>query len=229
LVLFTIERIFDIIERKIALRFVERWIMRRYGSRWLLLINLTLICSFLTGCGILSRTNLNPQPGSNPTPTATEILGAQPGTKIPTQNPCQGLEGSLDLQILVGPSEAVGLEPVTVGEIPFVVLQEGDSYLVEGGGPLQSYSDVLTANWGTYTVTFEGDTIVTGECVLAGEEAGLVLTVEMSGDQNVEIIYEGTQMNYPWSGTTQIEASLPIQDGAQQQGEGWVLILHLNK
>lgn len=143
-------------------------------------------------------------------------------------NRCEGLAGSLDLQILVGPSEAVGLEPFSVGEIPFTVVREGDSYKVEGGGTLESYSDVLTAEWGTYTVTFEGDTSVRGECVSIDDTATLTLVVEMTGDQNVEIVYDGTEMNYPWSGTTQIEASLPAQDGAQQEGEGWILILHLN-
>jgi len=143
-------------------------------------------------------------------------------------NRCEGLAGSLDLHILVGPSEAAGLEPFSVGEIPFTVVREGDSYKVEGGGTLESYSDVLTAELGTYTVTFEGDTSVRGECVSIDDTAKLTLVVEMTGDQNVEIVYDGTEMNYPWSGTTQIEASLPAQDGAQQEGEGWILILHLN-
>ena len=149
-------------------------------------------------------------------------------SETPSVNHCEGLKGYLELQILVGPAEAVGLEPVTVGEIPFSVVQGGDTYQVEGGGPLESFSDVLTAEWGTYTVTFEGDTSVSGDCISSDDTAILTLMVEMTGDQNVEIIYEGTQMNYPWSGTNQIETSLPVVDGAQQSGEGWIIILHLN-
>ena len=117
--------------------------------------------------------------------------------------------------------------PVTLGEIPFNILSTGDSYIVEGGGPLEYYSDVLSAAWGTYSVTFEGDTNVSGECVATGEDAQLILAVEMTGDQNVEIVYEGTQMNFPWSGTSQIEVTLPVINGAQQQGEGWLLTLNL--
>ena len=100
---------------------------------------------------------------------------------------------------------------------------------MEGGGQLESYSDVLSAEWGTYTVTFEGDTIVNGACVSTDGSAVLNLVVEMTGEQNVEITIEDTQMNYPWSGTTQIDARLPIQEGAQQEGEGWILILHLDQ
>lgn len=184
-----------------------------------------LLGGILAGCGISSSSN-QLEIGS-PTPTPTN-QGGMVASESPSADRCEGLAGYLELQILVGPAEAVGLEPVTIGEIPFNIVQDGDSYQVEGGGPLESYSDVLTAEWGTYTVTFEGDTSVSGECISSDDTATLTLLVEMTGDQNVEIIYEGTQMNYPWSGTNQIQASLPVVEGAQQTGEGWILILHLN-
>jgi len=34
-------------------------------------------------------------------------------------------------------------------------------------------------------------------------------------------------MDYPWSGTQEIEVSFPAEDGATQSGEGWTLVLHL--
>lgn len=193
------------------------------AKQWILII---LIGAILTGCGIFSSPST--EDVGSPTPTPTE-QGMMIVTEESHDNPCQGLTGDIEVQILVGPAEAVGLEPVTVGEIPFTVVSAGDSFLVEGGGQLESYTDLLTAEWGTYTVTFEGDTTVSGECVSTGENAELNLSVEMSGEQNVEIVYDGQTMNFPWSGTTQIDATLPVQEGAQSGGEGWNLILHLNQ
>jgi len=194
--------------------------------RILVLVYLMIFLGFnLTGCSMFT----SPEQGVVEIPTATPTgQGGMVVPDNPPEDPCQGLAGKIELQILVGPSEAVGLEPVTVGEIPFVVENEGDFYKVKGSANLDSYSDVLSAEWGTYTVTFEGVTVVSGECISSGDDAKLNLNVEMTGEQNVEIIYEGTELNYPWSGTTQIDTTLPVEDGTQQVGEGWILILHLN-
>lgn len=198
----------------------------RQQRKYLILVYLMIFLGFsFSGCGRLSSSEQEALKSPTPTPTEPSSVVA-PDSQ--SGNPCQELTAKLELQILVGPSEAVGLEPVTVGEIPFVVLDEGNTYMVEGSSKLDSYSDVLSAEWGTYTVTFEGVTVVSGECVSSGDDAELNLNVEMTGEQNVEIIYEGTELNYPWSGTTQIDTTLPVEDGAQQVGEGWILILHLN-
>ena len=201
--------------------------MESSGSRWKFLIVFLLIFSSMTGCGIFSRSEIEPLKDSDPTPTPTD-QGGLVVTDNPTTNPCQGLTGTLKLEILVGPSEAVGLEPITLGNIPFSVNQEGESYTVDGGGPLEFYSDVLSAEWGTFTVTFEGNITISGECVSSGDDAELQLQIEMVGDQNVEIVYDGTRMNYPWSGSNQISATLPVADGATEVGEGWLLTLYLN-
>ena len=145
--------------------------MISFIKRCLLLTVWMIVSLYLAGCGSSSNLNSNPQENLESTPTPTEIPGSLPMTATPPQNPCQGLSGNLKLEILVGPSEAVGLVPVTLGEIPFNILSTGDSYIVEGGGPLEYYSDVLSAAWGTYSVTFEGDTNVSGECVATGEDA----------------------------------------------------------
>jgi len=202
--------------------------MKNRGMMWKQWVIIILLGVSLVGCGIFSGSESDPTQDSGPTPTPTG-QGALVAPEDSSDSPCQDLAGRLEIQILVGPAEAVGLEPVTVGEIPFEVLKVGDTFLIEGGGQLDSYSDVLSAEWGTYTVTFEGDTTVNGTCISTDDDDVLNLVVEMTGDQNVEIIYEGTQLNYPWSGTTQIEAGFPIQEGAQQEGEGWILILHLDQ
>ena len=75
------------------------------------------------------------------------------------------------MQVLVGPADAVGLEPVAVGSVPFSVPSDHEPYAVQGGGSI-SYSDVLQKEWGTYEVTLDLQTTLSGECVAgAGSEA----------------------------------------------------------
>ena len=201
--------------------------MTSCSNKWRTWAVLIIIFLSSAGCGIFSRSATEPPQDSGPTPTPTNE-GGMIGTESSPDNPCSELAGNIEFQILVGPSDAVGLEPLTVGEIPFMVTQEGGTYIVEGGGPLDAFLTFHNAAWGTYTVTFEGDTTIDGECLSSGDNAVLNLQVEMTADQNVEVVIEGQTMNYPWSGTRQIEVSLPIQEGAQQGGEGWNLILHLD-
>lgn len=80
---------------------------------------------------------------------------------------CAGLTGKLELQLLVGPADAVRLEPFAVGQIPFSVVSNEEPYLVEGAGPI-TYENALEAVWGTYTVVFDADLAATGECSGAG-------------------------------------------------------------
>jgi hypothetical protein len=132
------------------------------------------------------------------------------------------------MQILVGPADAVGLEPVAVGTLPFSVVSESEPYLVQGGGDI-NYSQVLEEEWGTYTVTLDMQSSLSGECV--DTEGGEVLnvTIESSGEQMVEVRAEGMQGDYPWSGTRTLELSFPLVDGATAQGEGWSFVLHFSE
>ena len=127
----------------------------------------------------------------------------------------------------MGPSDSVGLEPVAIGNLPFSVTAEGESFPVQGGGNLQ-YSDVLSADWGTYTVTMDMIAEISGACVPQDEQGRLNLTVSVQGEQRVEVEADGFQGEYPWEGEHQIELEFPLEDGAQAQGEGWVFILHLD-
>jgi hypothetical protein len=132
------------------------------------------------------------------------------------------------MQILVGPSEAVGMEPVAVGDIPFSVVSEGEEYIVQGGGAI-SYQEVLEREWGTYTVSFEMEGMLSGECSGDIGNEKLNVTAEMSGEQLVEVRAEGFQGDYPWSGSQEFNLSLPLEDGAVSEGEGWAFVLHLNE
>jgi len=160
------------------------------------------------------------------TPTPTEMGGGVVITPTKPSSRCAGLSGTLELQILVGPAEAVGLEPVAAGEIPFNVVSDEVPYLVEGTNAI-SYENVLEAVWGTYSVTFDMDVNLRGECT--GSQGGeqLDMVADMSGNQNVVVVSEGFSGEYPWSGTHSLELSFPLEEGATAQGEGWAFVLHL--
>jgi len=186
---------------------------------WIILIFL-LANLTLSGCVIFSSAN----PDQLATPTPTEVTGIMVDV-----SGCEGLAGTLTMQILVGPSDIVEMEPVAVGDIPFMVVADGDSFNVKGGGPLNFDEQVHEADWGTYTVNFNADTTISGSCVPTDDGENLHLNIEMIGEQLVEVRAEGLQMDYPWSGTQEITVSFPAVEGAQEAAEGWSLILHINE
>jgi len=161
------------------------------------------------------------------TPTPTVIPGGAPDTPE-NASLCEGLSGVLELQLLVGPSEAVGLEPFAIGEIQFLVTSTEKPYTIEGANTI-SYEDVLVEEWGTYTVSFNMDITLSGVC--SGKEGAeqLMVDMTMSGDQLVKVESEGFQGEYPWSGTHENQLAFPLQEGATAGGEGWLLVLYINQ
>ena len=181
-----------------------------------------LACFTALGCSLFSGV----ENGIKVTPAPTEAGGG--GGASPGQNPCEGLSGAIELQVLIGPSEAVGLTPYSVGHFPFSAAQDGETFVIEGGGSFDYYEEVLEADWGSYTVRFDGEAAISGECT-ADEPIGMLnITLEMTGEQSVVVVVEGVETIYPWSGAPTLTISFPIEDGVQQAGEGWVLILHLD-
>jgi hypothetical protein len=161
----------------------------------------------------------------SPTPTAEPVvLPATPSPAVASR--CQGLSGTLEVQVLVGPAEAVGLEPVAVGDVPFRVTTQQAPYWVEGQAPI-TYEAVLAEAWGTYTVNMDLEMAVSGECQGEAGSELLDLVLDMSGEQLVVVEAEGFQGEYPWSGTHALDLSFPLQEGATAEGEGWVVVLHL--
>jgi hypothetical protein len=136
------------------------------------------------------------------------------------------LAGQLEIQVLVGPAEAVGLEPVAVGNVPFTVTTSDPPHLVEGQGPI-SYEATLAQQWGTYTVTMDMETAVQGECSGEAGSEQLTLVLEMTGEQLVVVEAEGFQGEYPWEGTQTRDLAFPLEEGATAEGEGWAVVLHL--
>ena len=169
--------------------------------------------------------SLGGTPSSTPTPN---LLGGEGVASPPSPNRCEGLSGGLEIQILVGPSDVVGLEPLAVGTIPFSVVSDGGIYLVQGNGSI-AYQDVLYQEWGTYTVDFNLSAVVSGMCEGGEADGTLNITVEANGEQMVEVRAEGFQGDYPWSGSFTYDLSFPIAEGASAGGEGYTFILHLNE
>jgi hypothetical protein len=160
-----------------------------------------------------------------PTPTVKPLV--QPATPtLSVASRCQGLAGTLEVQVLVGPAEAVGLEPVAVGQVPFAVTTEQAPYQVQGQAPI-AYEATLEQRWGTYSVNMDLDMAVSGECKGEGGSESLDLVLDMNGEQMVVVDAEGFHGEYPWSGAHALNLSFPLQEGATAQGEGWVVVLHI--
>ena len=171
----------------------------------------------------------NPDPTATPTPTPTPVAGeiASP-TPEPASSRCAGLSGSVEMHVVVGPAAAVGMEPAAVGEIPFSVVSAEEPYVVEGGGPI-NYQDIMTEVWGTYEVTMDLENSIAGVCGGADGSETLEIAVTMSGSQLVEVTAEGFHGEYPWEGEHTQNVVFPLEEGASAEGEGWMLVLHLNQ
>jgi hypothetical protein len=183
---------------------------------------------FLIVMVTLSSCNSAPAASEDPTvtPTPTKAMQVVPPTSTEIPSKCAGLAGELEVQMLVGPAEVVGLEPHAVGNIPFAVTTGETPYLIQGGGGID-YSDLLVEEWGTYEVTMNLDFVITGECDADGNGGELVLAVEMTGNQLVVVISDGFHGEYPWEGTHTIDLDFPLEEGASFAGEGYTFILHL--
>ena len=196
--------------------------MKRYLISWQYFFTL-IMAVLIAGCTSLSQTV---DVEIKPTPTITPIPEVVPSL-TPVASACEGLSGTLEVMILAGPAEVVGLEPYTVGNVPFIVASEDETYTVQGGGPI-SYADILEEEWGTYEVTLDFSTSIEGICAGNAGEEKLQLDLLMEGNQNVIVEAEGFSGEYPWAGEIKRELEFPLVNGASNEGEGWAVVLHLN-
>ena len=211
--------------------------MKTHNNRIVTLIFLSLLLLAMMSC---SRTTSPGGGKATPTPTPTAINSptgektktvtpAAPGLLTPeitlTPSPCKGLSGELEVEVLVGPAAAVGMPPFSIGVIPFTVSSQ-EPYTMQGKTHL-SYNKTVYIGPNSYTVTLELDAVLTGECGVDNGINSLNMAVTLSGEQNIVAVIELVPHTFPWKGTTTINASLPIQDGATANGEVWIFILHL--
>jgi hypothetical protein len=163
-----------------------------------------------------------------PTPTPSAGVPQMPTpTATPPESACAGLDGALEMSVLVGPSDAVGLEPVAVGQIPLSASGTADPYAISGNG-LIDYAATLEKEWGSYAVTLNMEGVISGTCSGAPGMETLDLMIDVSGDQLVVVTAEGFQAEYPWNGTHNFQLAFPVASGAAHSGEGWTFTLLLN-
>ena len=149
-----------------------------------------------------------------------------PPNNIPSENRCEDLSGELEMKILVGPAEAVGLEPFAVGSIPFSTTSESPPYTIQGSGALH-YAETLAAEWGTYSVNFDMDVEISGECF--PDENILNITLNASGEQYIYVQADDFSFEDLWEETFETLVSFPLTEGATVQGEGYIFVLHINQ
>jgi len=192
---------------------------RRYISSFGAILLLLLLAT-ISACGGVSAAD------EDPTATPTKVLQVAPPTNTETPSKCAGLAGELEVMVLVGPAEVVGLEPHTVGTIPFTVTTDGAPYILQGGGDLV-YGDILIEEWGTYQVNMNLQLTISGECVDTAPDEALAMGIETAGFQMVEVTADGFHGEYPWEGTIPFDFYFPLEEGAVMEGEGWTFVLHL--
>lgn len=163
---------------------------------------------------------------STATPTPTILVIEEPVATTPPHSLCEGLAGELEIQVLVGPADAVDLTPVAVGSIPFTVTTNEEPYPIEGNGGFE-FADILVEEWGTYEVTMAMNGIIVGTCVANDKEGELIISLELTGSQLVVVIADGFSHTYPWEGTLPFDYSFPLEEGASLEGEGYSIVLHL--
>ena len=167
-------------------------------------------------------------PAETATPTPTPVAAPTGPTATPEPaDACAGFSGSLEVQVLIGPSDAVGLEPVAVGAVPIAAAGATSPHPVSGQTYV-TYQDALVEEWGSFTVYFDADIAVDGTCTDTNGVATLDLEVTMTGSQLVEVRSEGFNADYPWEGTYTLPARMPAEDGASVEGEGFAFTLRLN-
>ncbi len=208
--------------------------MKTHKDRQATLVFLCGLALFVLACSLTS-------PSGTATPTATltstpTLVRAVDATKTstptvtildstatsPPEGHCQGLSGTVEIQILVGPAAATGMEPMSVGEIPFAVSAQDQS--IDGNTHL-AYANTTPYDWGSYAVNLDLDASLTGKCA----DNLLNMSVELSGDQNVIVVYDQITQTYPWNGSASVDASFPLEEGATAQGGGWLMVLHLDE
>lgn len=188
------------------------------------LIGLLVLLS-ISACG--NPVTSPPQQATiTPTPTVQAIVS--PPTPAVPPSACEGLAGELEIQVLVGPAEAVGLTPHAVGSIPFAVTTNEAPYLIEGSGGFE-YADILAEQWGTFEVTMNMSGFVQGDCVADQSSAELSIYLEMEGSQVTVVTVDGFSQTYPWEGTLPFDLNFPLEEGASMEGEGYAIVLHLKQ
>jgi len=70
---------------------------------------------------------------------------------------------------------------------------------------------------------------ITGVCGGTDGSEPLELAVTTTGSQLLEVTAKDFHGEYPWEGEHTHNVVFPLEEGASADGEGWMLVLHLNQ
>ncbi len=174
--------------------------------------------------------NISEEDPDVPTATPTSPpMDAATTTPTATPSPCEGLTGELEVRILVGPADAVGLESYSAGSVPFAVTTGGPPYGVAGGGNI-TYHETLVEDEINYDVTFDATIVLDGSCDDTPGSVELALDLDTAWTQQVEVTARDFHGVYPTAGDNAVMITLPLIEGATASiGEGAEIVLHLNQ
>lgn len=168
-----------------------------------------------------------------PTPTVTPLpVMMETATPLPTQassssgtSRCYGLNGRLEVRAYVPEAAGVGLEPFSIGEIPFSVVTNYVPYRIQGKSKLV-YKGKTEEDWGSYKGDINMMGSVTGQCLTGEHDGELRLNVALSGNRLIVVRSRGYNKQFPWSGGNNIPITLFLSEGYTYTTDEWVFVLH---
>ena len=202
---------------------------------WISLL-IGILILFLPACGPASV----PKKVTTPTPTATPTLQPPPAKDTPTpaqQSACEGLEGELEVQLVLPYAAAADLDPIAAGTLSLTIDPETD--LVQGHGHI-SYDETQT--WTdeegkeTTEVFLELDLQLEGVCNEGsnGEELQFTLDAVHQEEQgSTTCAYPpGECKDSPVMGPLEqsFDLEFPLEDGYTVEREDWTtwtFVIHL--
>jgi hypothetical protein len=168
-----------------------------------------------------------------PLPIATNDPNAIVVADTPTETPkssgisrCYGMTGRIEVRTVVAEAAGLGLDPFSIGEIPFEVTSQYAPYRVAGKSKLV-YKQKVEEDWGTYKGDINLMGSISGQCLTGDKDGELHLNISINGSQTVVIRSKGYNKQIPWSGGANIPLIFGHSEGYTMAGEKWLFILHM--
>ncbi len=168
-----------------------------------------------------------------PLPIATNDPNAIVAAETPTEGPknsgvsrCYGMTGRIEVRAMVPEAAGLGLDPFSIGEIPFEVTTSYAPYRVAGRSKLV-YKDKTEEDWGTYKGDINLMGSISGQCLTGDKDGELHINISINGSQLIVIRSKGFNKQIPWSGGVSVPLILGHSEGYSMAGEKWLFVLHM--
>jgi hypothetical protein len=168
-----------------------------------------------------------------PLPISTNDPNAVVATEAPSETPkssgvsrCYGMVGRIEVRAVVAEAAGLGLDPFSIGEIPFEITSQYAPYRVAGKSKLV-YKNKTEEDWGTYKGDINLMGSISGQCLTGDKDGELHINISINGSQLVVIRSKGYNKQIPWSGGVSIPLIFGHSEGYTMAGEKWLFILHM--